>query len=55
MQVVKVYNWLIGKLNFGGEKISSRFRLPVRVRTQTGGNDIKGEGNDASLINTDTR
>jgi hypothetical protein len=45
MQVVKVYNWLIGKLNFGGEKIGSRFR----------GNDIKGDVNDASLINTDTR
>jgi len=45
MRVVKVYNWLIGKLNFRGEKIGSRFR----------GNDIKRDGNDTSLINTDIR
>jgi hypothetical protein len=45
MQVARAYNWLIGQLNFGGEKIDSRFR----------GKDIKGNGNDTSLINTDTR
>ena len=43
MQVARVYNWLIGQLNFGGGEIDSRF---CRSYIWRSGNDRSGRNNE---------
>ena len=49
MQVARVYNWLIGQLNFGGGKIDSRF---CRSYIWRSGTDRSGRDNEDERYKT---